>query len=67
VAPAVFGPPAPARQDDVVLGAVVIVVILVLFPVAVFVSGGIASGILGFFLKEEAEAKGDPVWRELNR
>jgi hypothetical protein len=50
-----------------VLGAAVIVVVLVLvIPVAVFVSGGVASGLLGFFLKDEADAKGDETWRELN-
>ena len=49
------------------LGAAIIVVVLVLvIPVAVFVSGGVAAGLLGFFLKDEAEAKGDETWRELN-
>jgi hypothetical protein len=51
-----------------VLGAAIIVVILVVvIPVAVFISGGVAAGLLGYFLDEEANAKGDPIWRELNR
>ena len=34
-----------------------IVVVLLLIPVMVLMSGGIASAILGFFLKSDAEAR----------
>jgi hypothetical protein len=40
-----------------VLGAIVIVVVLLLIPVMVLMSGGIASAVLGFFLKSDAEAR----------
>lgn len=37
-------------------GAVIILIVLVAaIPIAVLMSGGIASGLLGHFLKEEAE------------
>ena len=48
-------------------GVVIIVVVLVVvFPIAVIMSGGIAAAILGWFLKEDVDATGDEVWRELN-
>ena len=34
-----------------------IVVVLLLIPVMVLLSGGIASAVLGFFLKSDAEAR----------
>ena len=34
-----------------------IVVVLLLIPVMVLMSGGIASALLGFFLKSDAEAR----------
>ena len=34
-----------------------IVVVLLLIPVMVLMSGGIASAVLGFFLKSDAEAR----------
>lgn len=37
-------------------GAVLIaIVVVVVIPVGVLMSGGVASGLLGYFLKEEAE------------
>ena len=33
----------------------IILVLVVLIPVSVLISGGFASAILGYFLKEEAE------------
>jgi hypothetical protein len=37
-------------------GPVIIIAVLVLaIPIAVLMSGGVASGLLGYFLKEEAE------------
>jgi hypothetical protein len=39
------------------LGVVIIVVLLVVVvPVGVLISGGVLSGIIGFFLKRDAEA-----------
>jgi hypothetical protein len=49
-----------------VLGVVLIVVALLLFPIVVLISGGIASGILGWFLQQDADAKGDDLWKQLN-
>jgi len=40
-----------------VLGAIIIVVVLLLIPVMVLMTGGIASALLGFFLKSDAEAR----------
>ena len=39
------------------LGAIVLVVALLLIPVMVLMSGGIASAILGWALKSDAEAR----------
>jgi hypothetical protein len=40
-----------------VLGAIIIVVALLLIPVMVLMTGGIAAALLGFFLKSDAEAR----------
>jgi hypothetical protein len=54
-------------QDGRVLGALILVAILVvIFPVVVLMSGAAASALLGWLLKEDADAHGDPVWKELN-
>jgi hypothetical protein len=47
-------------------GVVIMVVVLVLFPVVVIMSGAAAAGILGWFLQQDADVKGDEVWKELN-
>ena len=39
------------------LGAIILVVALLLIPVMVLMSGGIAAATLGFFLKSDAEAR----------
>lgn len=38
-------------------GAIIIVVVLVLIPVTVLMSGGIASAIIGHFLGRDAERR----------
>lgn len=38
-------------------GAVAIVLVLLLIPVGVMVSGAVAAGLLGFFLGSDAEAR----------
>lgn len=44
-------------KDDAVLGAVIIAVIIVaVIPVAVVVSGAVLAGILGWSLRDTAEA-----------
>ena len=44
-------------QDGRVVGAIILAVVLVIvFPVVVALSGAGAAGILGFFLKKEGEA-----------
>ncbi|HWJ96948.1 MAG TPA: hypothetical protein VNQ33_02245 [Acidimicrobiales bacterium] len=35
--------------------AVIVIVLVAAIPIAVVMSGGVASGLLGYFLKEEAE------------
>ena len=46
----------PPGQDVHMPGAVAIIIVLVVaIPVAVLISGGFASGLLGYFLKDEAE------------
>lgn len=46
----------PTGQDGAMPGAVLIaIVVVVVIPVGVLMSGGVASGLLGYFLKEEAE------------
>ena len=48
----------PAGQTEPVLGAIILVLVIVfVLPSAVLISGGIASAILGFFLKDEAEGR----------
>jgi hypothetical protein len=45
-------------QNQVVIGAIVLAVVLVVvFPVVVALSGAGAAGILGFFLKGDAEKR----------
>lgn len=49
------------------LGALIMVVVLVVvIPVGVLITGGIMAAVLGYLTKAEADAKGDDVWRELN-
>jgi hypothetical protein len=38
-------------------GAIAIVVVLLIFPSLVLVSGGIGSAIIGFFLQRDGEAR----------
>jgi hypothetical protein len=40
-------------------GAIVIVVVLLIFPVLVLISGGVASAILGFFLQRDGEIRNE--------
>jgi hypothetical protein len=38
-------------------GAIAIVVVLLVFPTLVLISGGVASAILGFFLQRDGEQR----------
>jgi hypothetical protein len=38
-------------------GAIAIVVVLLIFPSLVLISGGIGSAILGYFLQKDGEAR----------
>jgi hypothetical protein len=38
-------------------GAIAIVVVLLIFPSLVLMSGGIASAVLGFFLQQDGEVR----------
>jgi hypothetical protein len=40
-----------------VIGAIIIVVVLLAFPVGVFLSGGVMAGILGHFLTRDVESE----------
>jgi hypothetical protein len=43
-------------QDGFMSGAIIIIIVLVVaIPVTVLISGGIASALLGYFLKEEVD------------
>ncbi len=39
------------------VGAILIVVVLLIFPALVFMSGGVGSAILGFFLQRDGEIR----------
>ena len=45
------------RHDGVVLGAIILVVALLVFPAVVLMSGGVASALLGWALKSDAEER----------
>ena len=49
-------PAARARFGGMV-GVVAIIVVLLLIPVMVLMSGGVASAIIGFFLGRDADAR----------
>ena len=38
-------------------GAIAIVVVLLIFPTLILISGGIGSAILGFFLQKDGEVR----------
>lgn len=40
-------------------GAITIVVVLLIFPTLVIMSGGVASAILGFFLQRDGEIRNE--------
>jgi len=40
-------------------GAIAIVVVLLIFPTLVLISGGVASAILGFFLQRDGEIRNE--------
>lgn len=49
------------------LGALIMVVVLVVvIPVGVLMTGAAMAALIGHLLKEDADAKGDEVWRDLN-
>ncbi len=49
-------------------GAVLLVVVLmVVMPVAIMMSGAAVAGVLGYLLKDDADRRGaDTVWKDLN-
>ena len=58
----------PPGDDGGMAGAFIIVIVCVaVIPVGVLMSGGVASGLLGFFLKSEADkANADSELLETN-
>ena len=48
---------ASANYTDVMAGAIVIIVLLAIFPVLIAVSGGVASAILGAVLQRDGERR----------
>ncbi len=60
--------PLLGQTHDVVGAIILAVVLVVVFPVVVALSGAGAAGILGFFLKKEGEAANEgSELIELNR
>ena len=50
--------PVRPGQTERVLGAIILVLVIVfVLPSAVLISGGIASAVLGFFLRDEADRR----------
>jgi hypothetical protein len=45
------------RQTDTVIGAILIVVVLLVLPVLVFMTGAVIAAVLGHFLKRDVEAE----------
>ena len=52
-----LAPPGPARQTVAVIGAILIVVVLLAIPIAVFLTGSVVAGVLGHFLTSDVEAE----------
>lgn len=52
-----FGPAAAAATIGGMAGAIAIVVVLMIFPTLVLMSGGVASAIVGFFLQRDGEIR----------
>jgi hypothetical protein len=46
-----------SRQNDQVLGGIAIAIVLLLFPIALFVGGTILAVVLGHFLTRDVEAE----------
>jgi hypothetical protein len=40
-----------------VLGPILIVIVLLLIPVALFMTGAVVAGVLGYFLRRDIEAE----------
>jgi uncharacterized BrkB/YihY/UPF0761 family membrane protein len=45
------------RQDGSVIGAILIVLVLLVIPVLVFMTGAVVAAVLGHFLKRDVEAE----------
>jgi hypothetical protein len=49
------------------LGGILMAIgLAIVFPIVVLISGGIASGLLGWLLKEDADEHGEEIWKQLN-
>ena len=54
-------------KNRAVVGAIIIAVVLIVaIPVGVLMSGSVGAGLLGWLLKDNADASGEDVWKELN-
>ena len=47
----------PASTIRYMAGAIAIVVVLLIFPTLVLMTGGVASAIIGFFLQRDGEIR----------
>lgn len=48
-------------------GVLIAVVLMIVMPVGVMMSGAAVAGLLGFLLKDDADKRGaDTVWKDLN-
>lgn len=48
-------------------GVLIAVVLMIVMPVGLMMSGAALAGLLGFLLKDDADKRGaDTVWKDLN-
>ena len=66
--PSLHSQPPPGHNGRMIGPIGITIVLIVVIPVSVLVSGAVASGLLGYFLKEEAETANEgSELIELNR
>lgn len=49
--------PAPCQHEPVLGPIIIVIVLVVAIPVGVLISGGVFAGILGTFLRNDADAR----------
>ncbi len=46
--------------------AIIVVILLVIIPVSVIMTGAVGAALIGAVLKKDADDRGDEVWKQLN-